>query len=91
MDVKTAFLNGELNKEVYVSQPEGFVDPSHPTHVYCLKKAMYGLKQAPRAWYETLSWFLLDNKFAKGTDIQKESQKQTKPSTGWKRPSQVKV
>ncbi|GJT72626.1 retrovirus-related pol polyprotein from transposon TNT 1-94 [Tanacetum coccineum] len=66
MDVKTTFLNGELKEEVYVSQPEGFVDPDHPTHVYRLKKALYGLKQAPRAWYDTLSWFLLDNKFSKG-------------------------
>nr|GFB05359.1 retrovirus-related Pol polyprotein from transposon TNT 1-94 [Tanacetum cinerariifolium] len=49
MDVKTAFLNGELKKEVYVSQQEGFVDPDHPMHVYRLKKAMYGLKHAPRA------------------------------------------
>ncbi|GKE85671.1 retrovirus-related pol polyprotein from transposon TNT 1-94 [Tanacetum coccineum] len=66
MDVKTAFLNGELKKEVYVSQLEGFIDPDHPTYVYRLKKAMYGLKQVPRAWYDTLSWFLLDNKFSKG-------------------------
>nr|GEZ64615.1 retrovirus-related Pol polyprotein from transposon TNT 1-94 [Tanacetum cinerariifolium] len=66
MDVKTAFLNGELKEEVYVSQPEGFVDPDHPTHVYRLKKALYGLKQAPRAWYDTLSRFLLDNDFSKG-------------------------
>ncbi|GKB48844.1 retrovirus-related pol polyprotein from transposon TNT 1-94 [Tanacetum coccineum] len=66
MDVKTTFLNGELKEEVYVSQPEGFVDPDHPTHVYHLKKALYGLKQAPRAWYNTLSRFLLDNKFSKG-------------------------
>nr|GEV08654.1 hypothetical protein [Tanacetum cinerariifolium] len=66
MDVKTAFLNGELKEEVYVSQPEGFVDPHHLTHVYRLKKALYGLKQAPRVWYGTLSRFLLDNKFSKG-------------------------
>ncbi|GKA59827.1 retrovirus-related pol polyprotein from transposon TNT 1-94 [Tanacetum coccineum] len=66
MDVKTTFLNGELKEEVYVSQPEGFVDPDHPTHVYRLKKALYGLKQAPQAWYDTLSRFLLDNKFSKG-------------------------
>ncbi|GKC30526.1 retrovirus-related pol polyprotein from transposon TNT 1-94 [Tanacetum coccineum] len=66
MDVKTAFLNGELKEEVYVSQPEGFVDPDHPTHVYRLKKALYGLKQAPRVWYDTLSRFFLDNKFSKG-------------------------
>nr|GEY68403.1 retrovirus-related Pol polyprotein from transposon TNT 1-94 [Tanacetum cinerariifolium] len=67
MDVKTAFLNGELKEEVYVSRPEGFVDPDHPTHVYRLNKALYRLKQAPRAWYDTLSRFLLDNKFSKGS------------------------
>ncbi|GKD38831.1 retrovirus-related pol polyprotein from transposon TNT 1-94 [Tanacetum coccineum] len=66
MDVKTAFLNGVLKEEVYVSQPEGFIDPDHPTHVYHMKTALYGLKQAPRAWYNTLSRFLLDNKFSKG-------------------------
>nr|GEX87269.1 hypothetical protein [Tanacetum cinerariifolium] len=66
MDVKTAFLNGELNEVVYVSQPEGFVDPEHPTHVYRLKKALYGLKQAPRAWYDKLSKFLISTGFSKG-------------------------
>nr|GEX01699.1 retrovirus-related Pol polyprotein from transposon TNT 1-94 [Tanacetum cinerariifolium] len=66
MDVKTTFLNDELKEKVYVSQPEGFVDPDHLTHVYRLKKALYDLKQAPQAWYDTLSWFLPDNKFSKG-------------------------
>ncbi|GKF43231.1 retrovirus-related pol polyprotein from transposon TNT 1-94, partial [Tanacetum coccineum] len=65
-DVKTAFLNGELKEEVYVSQPEGFVDQDRPHHVYRLKKALYGLKQAPRAWYDTLSKFLLAQGFSKG-------------------------
>ncbi|GKE98405.1 retrovirus-related pol polyprotein from transposon TNT 1-94 [Tanacetum coccineum] len=67
MDVKTAFLNGILREEVYVSQPNGFVDPENPNHVYKLKKALYGLKQAPRAWYDLLSSFLLSQKFSKGT------------------------
>nr|GEU38497.1 hypothetical protein [Tanacetum cinerariifolium] len=53
MDVKTAFPNGELKEEVYVSQPVGFVDPDHLTHVYRLKKALYGLKQAPRVWMDS--------------------------------------
>jgi hypothetical protein len=66
MDVKTAFLNGDLKEVVYVSQPEGFVDPERPNHVYRLKKALYGLKQAPSAWYDTLSKFLLANRFSKG-------------------------
>ncbi|GJS96874.1 retrovirus-related pol polyprotein from transposon TNT 1-94 [Tanacetum coccineum] len=66
MDVKTAFLNGDLQEEVFVSQLEGFEDPDFPTHVYRLKKALYGLKQAPRAWYDTLSKFLMVNKFYKG-------------------------
>ncbi|GKE91798.1 retrovirus-related pol polyprotein from transposon TNT 1-94, partial [Tanacetum coccineum] len=66
MDVKTAFLNGELKEEVYVSQPEGFVDPDRPYHVYRLKKALYRLKQAPRVWYDTLSKFLLAQGFSKG-------------------------
>ncbi|GJW34293.1 retrovirus-related pol polyprotein from transposon TNT 1-94 [Tanacetum coccineum] len=66
MDVKTEFLNGKLKEEVYVSQPKGFGDPDHPTHVYRLKKALYGLKQAPKAWSDTLFKFLLDNRFSKG-------------------------
>ncbi|GJT66646.1 ribonuclease H-like domain-containing protein [Tanacetum coccineum] len=65
MDVKTAFLNGELKEEVYVSQPEGFVDHDNPSHVYKLKKALYGLKQAPRAWYDMLSSFLISQHFFK--------------------------
>ncbi|GJY08709.1 copia protein [Tanacetum coccineum] len=66
MDVKTTFLNGELKEEVYVSQPEGFVDQDNPSHVYKLKKALYGLKQAPRAWYDMLSSILISQNFSKG-------------------------
>ncbi|GKF81363.1 retrovirus-related pol polyprotein from transposon TNT 1-94, partial [Tanacetum coccineum] len=65
IDVKTAFLNG-VKEEVYVYQPEGFVDPERLHHVYRLKKALYGLKQALRAWYDTLSKFLLAQGFSKG-------------------------
>nr|GEY09943.1 copia protein [Tanacetum cinerariifolium] len=57
MDVKTEFLNGELKEEVYVSQPEGFVDSDHPMYVYRLKKALYGLKHAHRAWAEYIAMF----------------------------------
>ncbi|GKF11013.1 retrovirus-related pol polyprotein from transposon TNT 1-94, partial [Tanacetum coccineum] len=64
-DVKTTFLNGELKEEVYVSQPEGFVDQDNPSHVYKLKKALYGLKQAPRAWYDMLSNFLISQQLSK--------------------------
>jgi len=67
MDVKSAFLNGILEEEVYVKQPPGFEDPINPEYVYKLHKALYGLKQAPRAWYERLSKFLLENKFKMGT------------------------
>nr|GEZ93882.1 hypothetical protein [Tanacetum cinerariifolium] len=69
MDVKTAFLYGPLKEEVYVNQPDGFVDPYHPDKVYRLKKALYGLKQAPRAWYDELSKFLLSKGFSKGIQI----------------------
>ncbi|GKB45107.1 retrovirus-related pol polyprotein from transposon TNT 1-94 [Tanacetum coccineum] len=67
MDVKSAFLNGNLREEVYVSQPDGFVDKDKPNHVYKLKKALYGLKQAPRAWYDMLSSFLISQDFSKGS------------------------
>nr|GEZ16026.1 hypothetical protein [Tanacetum cinerariifolium] len=67
MDVKTAFLNGNLREEVYVSQPDGFIDPDNQNHVYKLKKALYGLKQAPHAWYDMLSSFLLSEDFSKGS------------------------
>nr|GEW26614.1 hypothetical protein [Tanacetum cinerariifolium] len=66
MDVKTAFLNGELKEDVYVSQPKGFVDQDNPSHVYKLKKALYDLKQAPHAWYDMLSSFLISQYFSKG-------------------------
>nr|GFB01584.1 hypothetical protein [Tanacetum cinerariifolium] len=67
MDVKTAFLNGNLREEVYVSQPDGFVDQDNPNHVYKLKKALYGLKQAPHTWYDMLSSFLISQDFSKGS------------------------
>ncbi|GJY22821.1 retrovirus-related pol polyprotein from transposon TNT 1-94 [Tanacetum coccineum] len=67
MNVKTVFLNGILHEEVFVSQPDGFVDPKNPNYVYKLKKSLYGLKQAPRAWYDLISLFLLFQKFSKGT------------------------
>ncbi|GJR41196.1 retrotransposon protein, putative, ty1-copia subclass [Tanacetum coccineum] len=65
MDVKTTFLNGILREEVYVSQPDGFMDQDNPNHVYKLKKALYVLKQALRAWYDLLSNFLLTQDFSK--------------------------
>ncbi|GJS56255.1 retrovirus-related pol polyprotein from transposon TNT 1-94 [Tanacetum coccineum] len=67
MDVKIAFLNGPLKEEVYVSQPDGYVDPDFLDHVYRLKKALYDLKQAPRAWYDKLSSFLIEHHFTKVT------------------------
>ena len=66
MDVKSEFLNGYLNEEVYVEQPKGLCDPNKPKHVYKLRKALYGLKQAPRAWYERLTEFLTSNGYRKG-------------------------
>ncbi|GJS52235.1 gag-pol polyprotein [Tanacetum coccineum] len=66
MDVKMAFLNGPLKEEVFVCQPNGFVDPNFPNHVYRLKKSLYGLKQGPRAWYDKLLSFLIKHHFTKG-------------------------
>ncbi|GKG50107.1 putative ribonuclease H-like domain-containing protein, partial [Tanacetum coccineum] len=66
MDVKSAFLYGSIDEEVYVCQPPGFENPLHPDKVYKLKKALYGLHQAPRAWYDTLSTYLLANDFERG-------------------------
>jgi hypothetical protein len=63
MDVKSVFLNGYINKEVYVEQPPGFENDKKPDRVYKLKKALYDLKQAPRAWYERLRDFLLPKGF----------------------------
>ncbi|GKF28163.1 putative ribonuclease H-like domain-containing protein [Tanacetum coccineum] len=67
MDVKSAFLYGKIEEEVYVCQPPGFVDPEFPNRVYKVKKTLYGLHQAPRAWYETLSTYLSNNGFQRGT------------------------
>lgn len=66
MDVKSAFLYGKIDEEVYVSQPPGFEDPRHPNKVYKVVKALYGLHQAPRKWYETLATYLLNNGFHRG-------------------------
>ncbi|GJR55637.1 putative ribonuclease H-like domain-containing protein [Tanacetum coccineum] len=66
MDVKSAFLYGKIEEEVYVCQPPGFEDPEFPDRVYKVEKALYGLHQAPRAWYETFSTYLLDNGFQRG-------------------------
>nr|GEU59255.1 retrovirus-related Pol polyprotein from transposon TNT 1-94 [Tanacetum cinerariifolium] len=67
IDVKTAFLNGNMQEEVYVSQLDGFMDPNNPNHMYKLKKALYGLKQAPRVRYDMLSSFLISQYFSKGS------------------------
>ncbi|GJX85849.1 putative ribonuclease H-like domain-containing protein [Tanacetum coccineum] len=66
MEVKSAFLYGNIKEEVYVCQPSGFEDPYFPDRVYKVEKALYGLHQAPRAWYETLSTYLLENRFQRG-------------------------
>ncbi|GJY16908.1 retrovirus-related pol polyprotein from transposon TNT 1-94 [Tanacetum coccineum] len=66
MDVKSAFLTGFINEEVYVAQPPGFIDFAKPNHVYRLKKALYGLKQAPKAWYDRLKAFLIKHDYTIG-------------------------
>ncbi|GKB65497.1 retrovirus-related pol polyprotein from transposon TNT 1-94 [Tanacetum coccineum] len=66
MDVKSAFLNGFINEEVYVAQPPGFIDFTKPNHVYRLKKALYGLKQALKAWYDRLKAFLIKHDYTMG-------------------------
>ncbi|GJW84335.1 retrovirus-related pol polyprotein from transposon TNT 1-94 [Tanacetum coccineum] len=66
MDVKSAYLNGFINEEVYVSQPPGFVDFENPNYVFKLKNALYGLKQALKAWYDRLMAFLLDYMYTMG-------------------------
>nr|GFB06535.1 putative ribonuclease H-like domain-containing protein [Tanacetum cinerariifolium] len=66
IDVKSAFLYGTIEEEVYVYQPPGFEDPDHPDKVYKVVKALYCLHQAPRAWYETLANYLLENGFQRG-------------------------
>ncbi|GJS01045.1 putative ribonuclease H-like domain-containing protein [Tanacetum coccineum] len=66
IDVKSAFLYGKIEEEVYVCQPSGFEDPDFPDRFYKVEKALCGLHQAPRAWYETLSTYLLGNRFQRG-------------------------
>ncbi|GJS26728.1 retrovirus-related pol polyprotein from transposon TNT 1-94 [Tanacetum coccineum] len=66
MDVKSAFLNGLINEEVYVAQTSGFIDFEKPNHVYKLNKALYGLKQAPKAWYDRLKAFLIKHEYKIG-------------------------
>ena len=67
MDVKSTFINGDLEEEVYMEQPEGLSLTNNPNYVRKLKKALYGLKKAPRAWYYSLEKFLQDKGFKKGT------------------------
>ncbi|GJV06494.1 copia protein [Tanacetum coccineum] len=72
MDVKSAFLNGFINEEVYVAKPPGFIDFAKPNYVYKLKKALYGLKQAPKAWYDRLKSFLVKHDYSMGMKMLKK-------------------
>nr|GEZ79544.1 hypothetical protein [Tanacetum cinerariifolium] len=72
MDVKSAFLYGTIEEEVYICQPPGFEDPEYPDKVYKVDKALYGLHQAPRAWYETLATYLLENRFQRGLQVKQK-------------------
>ena len=65
MDVKTAFLQGDLEEEIYMKQPDGYIDEERPDHVYKLKKCIYGLKQAARCWNVAIDTFLLSNGYRK--------------------------
>ena len=67
MDVKSAFLNGDLEEEVYIEKPDGFIFGNDPKLVCRLKKALYGLKQAPRVWYYRLDKYLYQQSFSKGS------------------------
>jgi hypothetical protein len=67
MNMKNAFLNGVIQKEVYVRQPLGFENPEYSNRVYKLLKALYGLKQVPRAWYARLKTFMLDHEYVMGS------------------------
>jgi hypothetical protein len=67
MDIKSAFLNGVIQEEVYIKQPPGFENPKYPNRVYKLSKALYELKQMPRAWYARLKTFLLDHGYVMGS------------------------
>ena len=67
MDVTTAFLNGSLEHDIHMKQPEGFIDPRYPDHVCKLKRSIYGLKQSGRCWNQTLDIFLLKNGYRKGS------------------------
>ncbi|ELR22025.1 RNA-dependent DNA polymerase, putative [Acanthamoeba castellanii str. Neff] len=67
MDINNTFLQADLHEEVYVTQPEGFINPDKPHHIFCLKRALYGLKQAPLTWNHTLDSFLIKISFTTAT------------------------